>query len=448
MSRKVVIIGCSGVGGPAAMMMKKLDPSSDVTLIREEEKLFVRCTSPYISVGIVNVDACFKDDGMFRDAGVKLVNARATRINREEKTVTTEDGNIFHYDKLVLATGGKPIIPPIPGVDLKGVFPVRTSQDAVNISSWIKERGVAHVVVIGAGGVGLEMASLIAKRGIGVTVVEMLEHVIQTSFDPDMSEEIEGYLRRKGVNLRLKEKVERIIGDKEVEEVELSSGERIKADMVILAAGVRPNIELAEAAGLEVGKYGVRVNKYLQTSDPDIYAAGDLIEYESAVTGKPIPGYIRANAVIGGRVIAKNIQGYKIEFPRLLNSFSTKLFDMVVASTGITERIAKEEGIEVIAVKKGARSKYAMIEGGRPYTMKLIFERETGKVIGGQIIGYSESSIRYIDVIALAIRCGLTALDLTTLRCASQPELSTEASAEPIALAAEDAFQLLYPLKG
>jgi NADH oxidase (H2O2-forming) len=331
-------------------------------------------------------------------------------------------------------------------VNLEGVFTVRWSSDAVNIRNWIKEKKVRNVVVYGAGACGLEMASLIAPKRVKVTVVVRSYIGRTVGLDTDMSSELENHFADKGVVIRSRVVITKILGEKEVEAVELSSGEKIDADMVILALGVRPRAELAEAAGLEMGEYGVQVNEYLQTSDPDIYAGGDLIEYECEITRKPILGQIRPNAVIVDIIAAKNILGYGIKFPLLLNSFAAKLFDKSIASVGITEARANEEGLAVFVAKRSAKSKHVMIEGGKPYTVKLLFDRDTKKVIGAQIIADDERSVRYIDMIPLAIRNGWTALDLTTLRCAGQPELSPEPSAEPIALAAEDAFKELYPL--
>jgi len=444
---KLVIVGCAGMGGPAAMMTKRMDPTVDVTLIREEENFLTRCAVPYISVEKATVEASVKDDGMFHTAGVKLVKKPATSITREKKTVTTADGAIYPYDKLILATGGKAIVPPIPGVDLEGVFTVRWSSDAENIRDWIKDKRVRTAVVYGAGAVGLEMASLIAQKGVKVTMVVRSYTGRTVGLDPDMSSELENHFAEKGVVIRSREVVTKILGEQEVAAVELSSGDKIDAEMVILALGVHPRTELAEAAGLEMGEYGLEVNEYLQTSDPDIYAGGDLIEYECEVTRKPILGQIRPNAVIGGRIAAKNVLGYEIKFPRVLNSFAAKLFDKSIASVGLTEAIARDEGIDVFVAKKTAKSKHMMIEGAKPYTVKLLFDRATKRLIGGQIIADDERSVRYIDVIALAIRNGWTALDLTTLRCAGQPDLSPEPSAEPITVAAEDAFKEFYPLE-
>lgn len=443
---KLVIVGCAGVGGPAAMMAKKIDPSLDVTLIREEENFLTRCATPYIAVERATVEDSVKDDGMFHAVGTKLVNVKATSIDRQEKTVTTADGAVYPYDKLVLATGGMAIVPTIPGVDLEGIFTLRTSRDAVNIRDWVNEKKARTAVVYGAGAIGLEMASVLAQKGLNVTMVVRSYIGRTVSLDPDMSSELEKYFTENGVVIRSREVITKIEGEKEVEAVVLSSGDTLDADMVIFSIGVRPNIELAEAAGLRIGEYGLEVNEYLQTSDPDIYAGGDLIEYEHLITKKSILGQIRPNAVIGGRIIAKNAQGYQIKFPPLLNSFAAKLFDKSIATVGVTEVIAKEEGFDIFVVKQAAKSKHVMMEGGKPYTVKLIFDRATKRVIGAQIIADDERSVRYIDVIAVAIRDGWTALDLTTLRCAGQPELSPEPSAEPIAIAAEGAFKELYPL--
>ena len=444
-AKRIVVIGCSGAGALAARMVKKLKPSLDVTIIREQEEkgLLTRCATPYIASGSVTVDSSYKDDKIFLEQGIKLVNVKAVGVDRKAKKVTAADGVMYPYDRLVLTTGAKPIIFLIPGIDLAGVFTLRTSGDAVNILNWINSKRVKNVVVVGAGAIGIEIAYLIAQHGVKIVLVEMLEHIMQKVLDLDMSEEVEKYIKEKGIDLKSNQKVKSIIGQKEVKGVELSSDERIKAEMVIISGGIQPNIELAQKAGLEIGRFGLKVDEYLETSDADIYAAGDLIEYKSFVTGKSMFGQLRPNAVIGGRVIAKNILGYKIKFPRLINSFATKFFDKSIAGTGITELEAKENGIAVISTRQSSISKHSMMRDKKPYVVKLIFNRQTGKVIGGQILSDSECPIKHIDLIALAIRCGLTVLDLITLRCAGQPELSSDPGIEPLSLAAESIFQKL-----
>ena len=327
------------------------------------------------------------------------------------------------------------------------MFTLRTSGDAVNILDWVNSKRVKNVVVIGAGAIGIEIAYLIAQHGVKIVLVEMLEHIMQVVLDPDMSKEVEKYIKKKKIGLKLNQKVKSIIGQKKVKSVELFSGKKIKAEMVIVSGGIQPNIELAQKAGLKIGRLGLKVNEYLQTSDSDIFAAGDLIEYKSFITGKPMFGQLRPNAVIGGRIVAKNILGYKIKFPGLINSFATKFFNKSIAGCGITELEAKKNGIDIICARQNSISKHSMMRDRKSYVVKLVFNRKTKKIIGGQIVSDSECPIKHIDIIALAIRCGLTALDLTTLRCAGQPELSPDPGIEPLSLAAETLFQKFYDYK-
>jgi NADH oxidase (H2O2-forming) len=441
--RNLVIIGCSGCGAHAAIMAKRLDPSLGVLVIREEEKLLTRCALPYITAEEATLEASYKSDDMFIRNGIKLVNSRAESIDRKYKIVTTEDGNIYPYEKLVLATGGIPVKPEIPGFETNGVFTVRTGHDAQAIRDWMSNKRVKNAVVVGASAVGLEMAAAISRKGVKVKIVEMLSHVLPLAIDKDMSEEAERYLIEEGVELRMNHTAAKIMGKEKVRGVELSSGEEIKAEMVILAVGVRPRWGIAKAAGLEMGKFGVKVNQCLQTSDPDIYAGGDLIEYKEIITGNATSGQLRPNAVMTGRMIAKNIVGYNMEFPGVINTFATKLNGLSISATGLTEEEARKEGIEVVTAKRDARSKHHMIEGGKPYTIKLVFDKNSKKVIGGQIVSHSGSAVKQIDTIVTAIMGGLTAFNLTTIGFAGQPELSPDPGTEPIALAAEDAFKSL-----
>ena len=444
---RVVVIGFSGHGAHAAMTLKRLHPSLDVTVIREEPHLLIRCAIPYIVGEEATVEASYKSDDMFTGVGTKLIDSRATGIDRKSKTVMTENGSVYPYDKLVLATGGTPAKPRIPGFDTAGVFTIRTASDALAIRDWMKQKAVKKAVVVGASAVGLETAAALSRRGVSVTVVEMLAHALPLAIDADMSEELESYLRGKGIELRMNQTAAKILGDGEVAGVELSSGERIDAQMVLLAVGVRPRLELAEAAGLESGRFGLKVNRHLQTSDPDIYAGGDLIEYTNLITGKTMGGQLRPNAVMTGRLAAKNILGYGMEFPGVINTFATKLTDISISASGLTEEAARQEEIETVTSKRESESKHAMIDGRKSYTVKLVFDRNSKKLIGGQIVSYSDCAVKQIDTIAAAIMGAMTALDLTTIGCAGQPELSPDPGTEPLALAAEDAFHELYPLE-
>lgn len=446
--RRLVIIGCAGTGGPAAMMAKKLAPDLDVTVIREEEHFLTRCALPYIVVSEATVSDSVNDEKLSH-ADINLVDVKATEIDRAAKTVTVADGRTFPYDKLLLATGGEPVVPPIPGIDQEGIHTVRTVRDAAIIQEELAHRGIDHVTVVGAGAVGLEMAVLLREHGARVEVVEMLDHVLPLALDAEMAEEVETHLQEEGLTLRMTEKASRFLGDGRVTGVELASGRSFATGMVIMAGGVRARTELAKAAGLEVGRFGVKVNKYLQTSDPDIYAGGDLIEYPDFVTGKTTVGQLRPNAVVSGRTVIKNILGYPLEFPGFLNNFATKLGDLSVSAVGVTETRAAHDALPVVAAIHRCRSRHRMIAGGRPLSMKLVFSRDTKQLVGGQIVSYSDVFAKEIDAITLAIRGRLTAWDLVTFRGAGQPELSPEPSAEPITSAAESVFPKLYePVPG
>ncbi len=441
--KKIVSIGCSGCGALAALTLKKLRPSLDVTILREPEEkgLLTRCATPYICCGDVMVDPSYKDDSIFTEKGIQLVNATATGIDRKNKTVSASDGNTYSYDKLILAVGAKPVMPPIPGIGLKGVFTLRTSGDAVNILNWINSMRIRNTVLVGAGAIGIEKAYLLTRQGLKVTLVEMFDNIMPNVLDPDMTIDVQRYMNDKKIELELGQKVIAINGKTSVESVTLQSGKEIKAGMVVVSAGARCNMELAAHAGLKQGRLGLEVNRTLRTSDPDIYAGGDVVEYESHITGKPTLGQLRPNAVIAGRVIAKNILGFDVEFPPLINAFCTKFFNKSIAGSGITEAEAEKEGIETVIAKEKSVSKHSMMRERKPYTVKLVFEKNSQKIIGGQIVSDSECPVKHIDLIAMAIRCNLKVLDLTTLRCAGQPELSPDPGKEPIALAAESAFR-------
>ncbi len=440
-TNQVIVIGCSGAGAMAAMMIKKRNPDMNVTVFREEDEkgLLTRCATPYICCGDVLVDPSYKDDRIFTDAGIHLINKRITSIDRKNKTVTAADEKAYSYDKLMLAMGAQPVVPPIEGTGVDGVFTLRKSGDAFQILNRINMQRIKRCVLIGAGAIGIEIAYLTAKKGVSVEVVEMLDHVLPAALDADMSREVEEEMKQRNVSLRLNARVKEINGNQSVNGITLDSGEEISTEMVIVSAGARPRTDLAETAGLEIGKLGLVVNPYLQTSDPDIYAAGDLIEFENYITGMPGLGQLRPNAVIGGRIAGRNILGGRVKFPAFVNSFATKFFDKSIAGTGLTAEAAEKQGIETFSSIQQSADQHSMMIGKKPYSIKLVFNRENQRIIGGQIVSSSRTMIKNIDTVTVAIRSDWTAEQLATLRCAGQPELSPDPGKEPIALAAIEA---------
>jgi len=396
---------------------------------------------------VATVDSITNPDQMFADAGINLIIARATHADGEKKKVTLSDGREIPYDKLLLGTGASPVVPPIEGCDLEGVFSLRSAPDALNIRNFLEKENRRKLVLIGAGFTNLEVATLLASTKpdhYDVTVIELLGHPLPLMLDTEMAVQIQEYLIEKGFKMKMGQKVVKILGQNgKVAGVELATGEKIEAEMVLLSIGVKQNLELAKDLGLEIGKFGVKVNKFLETSVPDVMAAGDCVEKKHFVTKGPVTGQLRGPAVIQGRLAAKRLAGYDIEFPGVTNNSAVKLFGKSIGSVGLTEEVAKQEGFETISTTVNSRSKHGMIPGVEPWTLKLIFDKESQKVIGGQIISDSEAPVKEIDTVNALILGEKTIAELTTLMCAGNPDCSSEPSLEPITICAEQALQKL-----
>ena len=384
---------------------------------------------------------------MLTDQHITVLHNEVTAIDRAAKTVTLADGRKLPYTKLYLATGSSSFVPPIEGRDLQGVMTLRGLPDAERIREHLAAGKTRNIVFIGAGFISMEAATLLAEQHAGaytITIVELMDRPLPLMLDGDMSAVVRAYLEEKGLRFRTGEKVERIVGmDGRVTGVQLASGETLDADMVFLNVGVRPNTQLAVDAGLEMAKFGIRVNTFQETSDPDILAGGDCVEKCNFLTKKPAPGQLRGPAVVQGRLAAKRLAGYDIEFPGVLDAGGCKMFDLTITATGFTEENAAREGFATVSAVVDSRSKHAMIPGVRPWKLKLVFDLASERLIGGQIVSHTVTMAREIDAVTAFILGGKTVRDLTTFTSACNPDISSEPSAEPITIAAEQALQKL-----
>lgn len=384
---------------------------------------------------------------MLASMGIDVVQDEATKIDAKGKTVTVAGGNTFPYDKLFLATGSRSFMPPIQGNSLEGVVTLRGLADAEKIKSLLSNTKPKSIVFIGAGFITMEIASLLAEtmpKAFDITVIELMNRPLPLMLDTDMAGFVRDYLEEKGIRLRTGEKVTEIRGrEGAVAGVQLASGETLPADMVFMNVGVRPNTHLAEAIGLAMGTFGIKVNEFQETSDPHILAGGDCVEKFNFITKNPTPGQLRGPAVIQGRLAAKRLAGYAIPFPGVLDAGGCKMFDMTVAATGFTEENATKQGFTTISAVVDSRSKHGMIRGMKPWKLKLVFEKTTEKLLGGQIISHAVAPAREIDAVTALILGGKTISDLTTFTSACNPDISSEPSAEPITIAAEQALQKL-----
>lgn len=395
--------------------------------------------------GQATVDSITNPDKMFADAGINLIIDRVTTLDVNAKNITISTGRKLPYDKLVLATGASPFVPPIPGNELQGVFTLRNAPDAQRIQNYLQNKHPQKLVFVGAGFLNLELAALLSEENPGVydvTIIELLEHPLPLMLDKEMGQIATNFLKEQGFQLKTKQKVTEIMGKNgAVSGVILDNREILDADMVVLSVGTRPNLELAREAGLEIGKTGLKVNEYLETSNPDILAGGDIIETEHFITKKLAPSLLRGPAVIQGRLIAKRLAGYNIPFPGVLNNSAVRIFNKYIGATGLNEDQAAKEGFNALVVTVDSSSKHRMIPGNESWTLKLVFDKITQKLLGGQIISNTVAPVKEIDTINALILGGMTAKQMTTLMCAGNPDCSSEPSREPITIASEQALQ-------
>lgn len=384
---------------------------------------------------------------MFDKAGVTNISARATAIDAVSKIVRLSDGRSLRYDKMILSTGARPFVPPIEGTDVRGVFFLRTANHAMKIREHLETERPRNLVGIGAGFINLETFSLLVEskpEAYRIGIVEVLDHPLPLMLDAEMAAGVTQRLSEKGFALRMGRRVSRILGrNGSVCGVELDDGSRMEADLVLISAGAKPDLELAVQAGLKLGRFGVQVNEFLESSNPDILAAGDCAEKVHYLTRRPVASQLRGPAVIQGRLAAKRLAGYAIPFPGVLNNCAVRLFDLYVAATGLTEKCARAEGFDAFSVRTVSRTKHGMIAGAKPWTLQLVFDRQSQRLIGGQIVSEGETAVKEIDAINALILGNKTIGDLTTLISAGHPDCSSEPSLEPIAIAAENALQRL-----
>ncbi len=431
---KIVIIGGGAGGATAAARARRLDESAEIVLFEKGEHVsYAHCGLPYYIGGVIqNRDALLASTPeRFKNRYQVDVRTRTEvkRILRDEKAVEVEEldtGKVYRerYDKLILSPGASPVIPQIEGVNLDGIFTLRNLSDADKIVRFINERNPQRALVVGAGFIGLELVENLRRRGMEVTLVEMLDQVLP-AMDAEMTKVIEVELKRNGVNLALNEQVVKFEQEGDAIVAEFKSGRRVEVDMVMLSVGVKPNTELASSAGLEIGtKGGIKVNEFLQTSDPDIYAIGDAVEVPHFVTGEPVLVPLAGPANRQARIAVDNIYGRGVKYKGVLGTAIVKVFNIVAASTGVNEKTLNRLGIryEKCYLHPFAHATY--YPGATQMTIKLLFSPSNGRILGAQIAG-GDGVDKRIDIFATAILAGMSVEDLTHLELAYAPQFST-----------------------
>ena len=425
---KVVIVGGVAGGASAAARLRRLDESAEIIMFERGEYIsFANCGLPYYIGGeITKKSALTLQTPQSFNARFNVdvrVNSEVTSIDPKAKTVTvrSKDRGEYteSYDKLILSPGAAPIRPPMEGADNARVFTLRNIPDTIKIREYVEEEFPESAVVVGGGYIGVEMAENLKNAGVAVTIVELADHVI-APLDYDMACDVHRYLKEKGVGLILKNGVQAIKEEGGKLKLTLSDGE-IETDKVIMAVGVRPDTALAKEAGLELNKRGaIVVNEHMLTSDPDIYAVGDAVEVTDFVTGEKAYIPLAGPANKQGRIAADNICGIPTTYKNTLGSAVLKIFDMTVATTGVNERAAKAAGLDYDKVYTYSNSHASYYPGSTGMSIKTLYEKGTGKILGAQIVGFDGVDKR-CDVLATAIRAGMTAKDLTELELCYAP---------------------------
>ena len=429
MGKKVVIIGGVAAGMKTASRLRRRDKDAEIIVLeRGSEVSYGACGFPYYISGDVKNFCCFTDSAQgIRDAaffrevkGVEvLVRHEATAINRDEHTVTylnrdTGETKVLPYDKLVLATGSTPVKLPIPGADLTGVHNFWFPWDVRAVQKDMVENKVTDVVIVGAGLVGMELAEAFHKQGLTVSVVEMQDRILPQMLDKEIADLIQKPVLQAGINLYLNEKTVALEGTDKVTAVQTDK-RVIPAQMVIVAVGVRPNVELAREAGIVIGPSGsIAVNEYLETSDPDIYAGGDCAENTNLISKAKLFTPMGSTANKHGRVIADNIAGEKIKYPGILNTGICQVLNWQAGSTGLNETTAKKAGIEFETVVVPGFDRLGYMPGANRLILKLMAEVATHRVIGAQAVGTGGVDKR-IDAIATAMAFGAKVEDLSNI---------------------------------
>ncbi len=445
MTKRIVIIGAVALGPKVSCRIKRLIPEAAVTMIDKDRLIsYGGCGIPYyVSGDVPELEGLYstsahiiRDADFFQKAkGVDLLTrTEAVAIDRKARTVTIrglDNGRerSLPYDHLVLATGAQPVVPPIPGADLPGVTVVANLSHAKAIKDRVASGSVGRAVVIGGGAIGIEMAEALTDLwGIDTTLVEMKSQLLPTALGPDLAAVVDSHLRQKGVRTLLGHSVAGI-SPTDVPgrlSVDTSAG-RLPCDLVVLAVGVRPNSGLARSAGLDIGTTGgIRVNRYMQTSDPFIYAGGDCAELRNLVSGDPVHMPLGSLANRQGRVIANHMAGQPSEFRGTVGTFCIKVFDMGIAKAGLTADQARKAGFAPVCTVVAQPDRAHFYPSQEMMLMKLIADRHTRQVLGVEAIGPNPDAVKArVDAVAVCLPSKPVLEDISNLEVAYSPPFAS-----------------------
>ena len=447
---RLLIVGGVAGGATAAARARRLDEKAEIILFERGEHIsFANCGLPYYVGGVIaeRDNLLVTTAAAFRaryDVDVRPFS-QVTAIDRAAKTITVKDlakGATYTeaYDKLILAPGAEPVKPKLPGSDNERIFSLRNLEDVDRIKAYVDKAHPLAAVAIGGGFIGLEMVENLAHRGLKVTVIEMLDQVM-APLDFEMAGLVHAEIRRMGVDLRLGEGVEGFETIDDRIAVKTSKRHSITADLVIMAVGIRPENELAKAAGIELCERGhIKVSAALETSDPNIYAVGDAVCLPDIVSGSLVNTALAGPANKQARIAADNALGRRAVYKGTLGTSIAKVFSLSVGGTGLNEKRLRQLGMPYLASYTHSASHATYYPGAEQLAIKLLFAPGTGRLLGAQVVG-GEGADKRIDVLATAIKAGLTVFDLEELELAYAPPYSS--AKDPVNIAGFVAANIL-----
>lgn len=439
----VVIVGGSAAGVTAAITVRRHYPDRSILLASREEQVPIPCGIPYLFGSVPSADKnLIPVRQILEKNNISGPVDEVTELDCANHRLVTASKKEIEYKRLILATGSVPIVPPIPGADLDGVFAIR--KDVPSLQEIIDRlREASDLAIVGCGFIGVEIAEecRLRRKDLNIRIVEMLQHCLQLVYDEDFCVTAEETLKAQNIELLLDEKVECLQGDETVQSIKLASGKEVKADMVIMGIGAVANVELARKAGLDIGHTkGIEVNRYMQTSDPDVYACGDCAEKVSFFDGKPSGLKLASIATMEARIAGANVFVTRRANMGAIGVYSTVLGDCAYAAAGLTQAEAKKKGYTIgVGESESINRHPGCMPGGANLRVKLLFERAGQVLLGGQVTG-ARSGGELINAISACISQRMTADDIATFQTGTHPALTASPIAYQLVNAAEMAI--------
>lgn len=432
----VVIVGGSAAGIPAAITARRYYPKKSIALIRKEGQVLVPCGIPYIFGTLDAPSKNLVSDEVLSKNNIDLFIDKVESIDRLNKSIIASKIGAFSYDKFILATGSEPLLLPIPGINKKNVYFAK--KDLSYLTHILEEvKNIKDVVVLGGGFIGVEFADEFKKKGLNVTIVEMLPRCLMLAFEENFCAEAEKHLSNRGINIITNTKIEEILGEEIVTGVKLSNGQELKTDMVFIGVGVKPNTTIAHKAGLEINQSGIIVDNNMRTSDKNIFACGDCITKQSFFTGEKSALRLASIATSEARIAGANLFEMHRQNPGVVGVFSTAIGDLVLGAAGLTKKNAQENDFKIISGEAEGPDKHpASMPGMSKMKVKLLFNKNTMQLIGGQVRG-GVSAGEVINVISACIQKKMTADDIAAFQLGTHPALTASPISYQLVNAAE-----------